>query len=251
MQNINFKDFVKEIFENEGKLSSAYSAFHRYSLANCWLAMKQTGNLEPINTYKGWQKLGRQVKKGSKAIELMMPITCKRKFEDKNGEEAEATFQRFIYRKNWFSLSQTEGEEYSPEPFNGFCVEKAMAELKINREKFSHHSGNCQGYAIPSEKVIAINPVAYNPFKTTIHEIAHCLMHDSEQAHDSAALPICEKELEAEGVAYMVCAALNKRDGLEYSRGYIQHWIKRDDVAQKHFRRIMATANKILQAGRQ
>jgi len=45
-----------------------------------------------------------------------MPVTCKRtvKAQDQNGSdiEPEITFKRFVFRRNWFMLGQTDGAEY-------------------------------------------------------------------------------------------------------------------------------------------
>jgi antirestriction protein ArdC len=46
----------------------------------------------PLNTYKGWQELGRYVKKGEQGITLCMPLTVKKKKtnpETKQDEEEE------------------------------------------------------------------------------------------------------------------------------------------------------------------
>ena len=60
----------------------AYSAFHNYSIGNQILALVQCQlrGLEPgpINTFPGWQALGRNVKRGERALILCMPITRKR-----------------------------------------------------------------------------------------------------------------------------------------------------------------------------
>src|ERR1051325_5653689 len=104
-----------------GVIAQAYREFWNYSVGNQLLALFQCLERElplgPIHTFIGWMELGRYVKKGEKAISLCMPVTCKT--SDKSGEEkpdkTEAeTFTRFIYRRNWFVLSQTEGAEYVP-----------------------------------------------------------------------------------------------------------------------------------------
>ena len=83
-----------------------------------------------------------------------------------------------------------------------------MAALEIKIEKFAMVNGNCQGYAKPNENLIAINPLASDPFKTSIHEMAHCLLHKDEESetlnHAETLLPRSIKELEAEGTAYLV-----------------------------------------------
>jgi hypothetical protein len=66
----------------------AYSAFHQYSVGNQLLALVQCHmrGLQPgpINTFPGWQALGRNVKGGEHALVLCMPITRKRRNEEAN-----------------------------------------------------------------------------------------------------------------------------------------------------------------------
>jgi hypothetical protein len=105
-----------------GTISAAYSAFHNYSLGNIMLAMIQCHargiSLGPLASFNRWKELGRYVRKGEKAIELCMPITCKRTIEttDASGDTVndDATFTRFVFRRNWFVLSQTDGNPYAP-----------------------------------------------------------------------------------------------------------------------------------------
>jgi antirestriction protein ArdC len=93
--------------------------------------------------------------------------------------------------------------------------------------------------------------MAYGPYKTTIHEIAHCLLHKDEDGKiiDENNLETSVKEFEAETTAYLVCCALGKFDHLEYSRGYIRGWINQDDVREANFKRAFESANQILKAG--
>ena len=55
--------------------------FYNYSIGNQILAIVQCQlrGLEagPINTFPGWQALGRNVKRGERALTLCMPITRK------------------------------------------------------------------------------------------------------------------------------------------------------------------------------
>ncbi len=68
-----------EAVNKPGLIMKAYSAFHQYSVGNQLLALVQCHirGLEPgpINTFPGWQALGRNVKRGERALVLCMPIT--------------------------------------------------------------------------------------------------------------------------------------------------------------------------------
>jgi len=83
--------------------------------------------------------------------------------------ETEIVFKRFVYKRNWFMLSQTD---------------EALQTLNVEEMPFEMLNGNCQGYA--KGRQIAINPLAQLSAKTTFHELAHIeLGHTSEAVHDS------------------------------------------------------------------
>lgn len=242
----DYEKIVHEALNEPGRMAAAYSAFWNYSLGNQFLAMFQLGKAEPINTYKGWQSLGRQVRKGEKAIELLMPVT--KEVEADNGETETRRF--FIARKNWFGLHQTDGEEYAP-PVPGFDTDKLLAELSITQEPFQHTDGNCMGYALPGKRVIAVSPVAYDAFKTKLHEVGHVLLHgEVDRFVDGRELEHSVRECEAELTAYLVKTSLGQLDNLEYSRGYIQHYLGADTKEKIRYGKVFAAADAILKAGR-
>lgn len=241
----NYEAIVTEALTNAGKLHECYSLFHNYSLGNQWLAMMQLPQAEPINTFKGWQKLGRNVKKGEKAIALLMPVTITDK------DDADKKRVIFVSKRNWFGLSQTQGAEYVAPSVPNFDLVQALSTLQITQESFQYTNGNFQGYAKPADKVIAISPLAVDAFKTSIHEIAHCLLHDSESMHDAGTLPSDVKEVEAELTAYLVKSVLGLTANLEYSRGYIQRWMQDAEQEKVRFSKVFGAVDKILKAGTQ
>src|SRR5439155_21709631 len=111
--DIQFRQLLEEAVTKPGTLMRAYSLFWNYSLGNQILALIQANNrgiqLGPIASFNRWKELGRYVKKGQNAIELCMPVTCKRTVKetraDGNDVETEATFKRFVFPGNWFMLS--------------------------------------------------------------------------------------------------------------------------------------------------
>ena len=249
-----------------GVMSKAYSAFYEYSLGNAFLAASQLIArqlpISPIASYRKWLELGRQVKNGEKAIALVMPVTVKSKSKDEGkdgggneaGEPPGSARTIFILKNNWFALCQTDGAEYAQEVVTPkWDKVRALDALGITEQDFSSMSGNAQGYAIPNEKKLAINPLAALPWKTTFHEMAHCLLHSAEaQMADGELLQRCIKEAEAESVAYLCCATLDL-PGLEQSRAYIQHWLgseeQSEEFKKKSAARVFSAANKILKAG--
>jgi len=266
MEKPDWNSLFEQALTQPGVMSKAYSVFYEYSLGNAFLAACQLFDrklpISPIATFNKWKELGRMVKKGEKAIKLVMPVQVKIKSKDDDGDEAgiadkdqvAATKTIFILKNNWFTLCQTDGAEHAHEVvIPKWDKAKALAALGITEQDFSHMNGNAQGYAIPNEKKLAINPLAALPWKTTFHEMAHCLLHSSEaQMADGEMLLKCIKEAEAESVAYLCCATL-ELPGLEQSRAYIQHWLdskeQSEEFKKKSAARVFSAANKILKAG--
>src|ERR1700745_3197015 len=112
-----FAELLQQAVTEPGIISRAYSAFHGYSIGNRILALFQCAQRGiqpgPIATFMGWKDKGRYVRKGEKAITLCMPVTCKRTPTDQPADDPHQpeTFTRFVYRPNWFVLSQTDGQE--------------------------------------------------------------------------------------------------------------------------------------------
>lgn len=251
-ENAQWAALLSDAVNKPGILSSAYSAFHNYSIGNqmlAWGQLHQRGiPLGPIATFKDWQKLGRQVKKGEKAISLVMPVTVNKK--DETGEKTGDSFTWFALKPRWFVLSQTDGEDYVHEAKTpDWDPALALAALDIQEIAFESADGNCQGYA--SSRQIAVNPIAALPHKTRFHELAHVVLgHTAEGTmQDDERTPRDIREVEAECVAY-ICVSLLGLSGQLESRGYIQHWLAGAEIGDKSAQKIFAAADKILKAGK-
>ena len=106
-----------------------------------------------------------------------------------------------------------------------------------------------QGFA--RGRAVAVSPVAALPHKTLFHELAHVVLgHTAEGAQeDDEQTPRSLREVEAESVALLCCAAL-ELPGLTYARGYIQHWhASGQPIPEKSAARIFKAADAILRAG--
>ena len=254
-----------EAVNKPGLIMEAYSAFHSYSIGNQILAMVQCQmrGLEPgpINTFPGWQALGRSVKRGERALILCMPIIRKCRDEEadegeRNEENGERTFTSFMHKARWFVISQTIGDEFTPPRLPEWDAERALAALDIEQIPFTDTDGNCQGYAT-RKRQIAINPLAQLPAKTVFHEAAHVILGHVVEADftDTERTPKNLREVEAEAVALLCCEALNL-EGAEYCRGYIQNWLcpaigyNGDGIPEKSAQKIFRAADQILRAGR-
>jgi antirestriction protein ArdC len=247
----NWTDLLNQAINQPGLILKAYSAFHNYSIGNQIAAMVQCQMrglpIGPLNTYKGWQNLNRQVRKGEKALLLCMPLT--RKIKNTGGEDEEV-ITTFAWKPHWFTLSQTSGETMPPIEIPMWNKDRALAALNITQVKFQHPDGNCQGYARNRE--IAISPLATLPRKTLLHEIAHIeLGHCAESDfNDSEQTPRNLREVEAESCAFLLCESL-ELPGSEFARGYIQAYLKGETIPEKSAQKIFGAADRILRAGRE
>src|SRR5262249_36047377 len=119
-EEIQFRQLLDEAVQKPGTLMRAYSLFWNYSLGNQIIALIQANRrsipLGPIASVNRWKELGRFVKRGEKAIELCMPVTMKRTVKEQGDDghetQTEVTFKRFVFRRNWFMLAQTDGQPF-------------------------------------------------------------------------------------------------------------------------------------------
>jgi hypothetical protein len=158
-------------------------------------------------------------------------------------------FTKFVYRPNWFTLAQTDGDPLAEQPIPAWDKDRALGALNIAEVPFDRLDGNTLGFA--RDRSIAINPVNPLPHKTTFHELAHVLLgHTTESPqHDGELTPRSLKECEAEAVALLCCAALDL-PGVEFSRGYIQSWWGQGNpIPERSAQRILKVADQILKAG--
>lgn len=262
----SWADLLKEAITRPGIIHEGYSRFWNYSFGNQLLALMQCRErgIEPgpLASFNRWKELGRHVKKGEKAITLCMPIKIKcREWDQKRqdaglieGDEVQSAGFRtaFVFKRNWFVLSQTDGEPYKPEPMPDWDKERALASLDIREEPFSLTDGNCQGYATKT-RAVSVSPIASLPHKTMFHEIAHIMLghlgtEEASQMSDGDHTPRSIKEAEAEAVALLCCESLGL-PGCDYARGYIQSWLDGQELPDNSARKILQTADRILKAG--
>ncbi len=267
--SVDWSQMLEEAITSPGVLSTAYTAFWNYSIGNQLIAlfdcMRRGIPAGPIHTFKGWIKLGRHVRRGEKAIELCMPVSWIEKVDPKKylkPNENAADHQhvvlrrRFIFKPNWFVLAQTDGADLPPQPIPDWCAERALSVLQITEVPFDLLDGNCQGFA--RDRKIAVSPVAYHPERTRFHEMAHILLgHTAETTltDGQERTPRDLREVEAEAVAYLCIQCLGL-GGEEFSRGYLQHWLKsiphpagEKPIPEKSVHRIFHAADQILKAG--
>lgn len=283
--HLAWERLLEQALNEPGLVCAAYQSFHRFSIGNAILATVQLADkIGPLATFKQWLAKGRAVKKGEKAIVLVMPVQVKIGGEQgriggkqsadaagsvEDGADAPssagaATRTVFVYRARWFSYYQTQpkdGAEESAEPELDLApewdAERALRTLGIRREGYAQVDGNMLGYSRLGDgaPIVAVSPLSPHPMKTLFHELGHCALGHLDKI-DPQRKGECEAE--AECVAYLMCASLGVHsEAMAASRGYIQRWLEASaavDGAQgftnRSARRIFAAVQKILAAGK-
>lgn len=247
-RTIEWAKLLDQALTTPGSVGNVYNRFYNYSFLNCLLLMMQ-GATEPVATYDRWQKMGRQVRKGEKAKEIVRPITVKIKDED--DADKVRMFQKFKHVRCLFEYSQTDGEELPPFEIPYWNVGRAHLALNIHRIAYDSLDGNTQGYS--RERGYALNPVAVYPEKTRMHEIAHIMLgHTTQDFHAEYVLHRGLAEFQAEATAFLVMKELDvlTDEMATVSRGYVQGWLGSNKPSDAAVRAVFKAVTEITRAGR-
>ena len=242
------------------------AAFHTYSFSNVQLILAQRPDASRVAGFKTWEKLGRMVRKGEKAIWILAPRFYKPKDNevatyDQDGnapDDAEETKMKVYFKAvPVFALEQTEGEPL-PEVVRRLKGDEdggAFTRLKIFSESrgcpvtVEAIAGRSNGYFAPLENRIVVREglAPVQACKTLAHEIAHSFLHTDIEVY-RAHRGDCE--LEVESVAFVVLHHLGIDAG-DYSFGYVAGWQGGDEAATKALKasaqRIQMTAKTIIE----
>jgi hypothetical protein len=227
--------------------------FHRYSFGNALLIAMQRPDASQVAGFHAWRRMGRYVQAGEKGIAILAPIVPRFRIADEEtGDETIVVGSPRRFRvAHVFDVSQTAGRELPTAPVTklqgdapaelydrlravaaslGFTVEEDYLPDEVN--------GTCSH----RDRLITVE-VRNDPLmqvKTLAHELAHAILHGE------TTLPRERRELEAESVAYIVCADLGI-DSAAYSFGYLASWSAGGDDAH---RAITDSAGRIQKAAR-
>lgn len=138
--------------ENWQRYLLAQSVFWQYSFHNVLLILRQCPHASMVTGFRGWQKLGRWVRKGEKGIVILAPIF--RKVEDGDEEKAIGGFKPVYV----FDISQTDGKPLpdiekklpkgdNPQLFAKLEQVSSAMGLKLLRKKSNQPKGFIPGRA--------------------------------------------------------------------------------------------------------
>ena len=232
--------------------------FHSYSANNVLLVLAQRPDATRVAGYKTWQALGRQVRKGERAIYIFAPRPYLVREKDEAGDEEARQVLAFRSVAVW-DISQTDGQPLpamDAPALTGDVGEYTYRELVI----FAAHEGvtvtnhdpntdgddsrsTYHGYYSPGRKLIFVKRAApAQMVKTLIHELGHHLDPELRMA------PPAERETVAEATAF-VAAAPEGLDTSSYSFPYIAFWAGQQNgpaLITSVISRVQVTARQII-----
>jgi antirestriction protein ArdC len=261
---------VRALLTSEGwrRWAETRATFHRYSFGNCLLIALQRPDATQVAGFRKWQQLGRQVRKGEKAIRILAPlIVGGSKDERSQVRSAGLTMQptasekmpeesvRVLFRGvSVFDIAQTDGEalpEPPCEPITGSSHESYLGPLKDHARSMGiavyeyEPTSEAQGFYDESGKriVISTSLAPNGKVRTLIHELAHA--HGVTYKEYSRG----EAEVIVECAAYIVCGAIGLDTSGE-SVSYLAGWGESGDLdaIRKHAEVVDRIARDIEQA---
>jgi hypothetical protein len=200
--------------------------------------------------YREWQKMGRQVRKGSQAIWILAPNKYKIETENEQTGEKDTAFALRGFRPaGVFAIEDTDGPEL-PKPallageapaaiWDGVTDLLQEAGYTVNREPIESRAN---GDTDPRTKRVRVD-LRLSPMqalKTLVHEWNHVSL-GHVQSIEEYQLHRGLQEVEAESATYVTMGALGF-DTSAYSFDYITGWAKGDPKL------LMATAERVLTA---
>ncbi len=225
--------------------------FHSYSFNNVMLIYRQNPDATFVAGSHAWRRnFSRHVKKGERGIRILAPVG----FRSKDPFTGEESMKIGFRMTTVFDVSQTEGR-----PLPEFEIPRLKEQIENYEEVmkvlrlvspvpvvFKTLSPMIHGYYSREKKEIVLNENLgeSQTVKTLIHEIAHAMVHDSEDAAEEKPSEI--REIEAESIAYSVCRYYGLDTG-EFSFPYLALFSKTKLNLQKDsMTLIQKTASQLI-----
>jgi len=250
---------------------------HQYSFNNLLLIWAQRPSATAVASYRTWQGLDRQVRRGEKALRVMAPITRNVAVTDDHGQPVNGADGRPQRRHQVvgfrpapvFDLSQTDGPPV-PEPQrpalltgqapaglrDALAKEVAERGYRLLRSPLTELNGANGVTRVDHREVWVRDDVDdAQAAKTLAHELAHVILHaqPGEADHDTCA---GIREVEAESVAHLIMA-IHQVDTGAYTFPYVAIWayplaavehVPMADIVARTGSRVLAAAREILDA---
>ena len=256
------QDSLQELVTSEDwqRALAVAARFHDYSFANTHLIWAQSlaRGFTPsrVAGYRAWQDLGRHVRKGERGLQILAPVIRKVSPENVKEEEEEEEEKRVVGFRvvHVFDIAQTNGEPLPEVPIalvqgdlpahwkqvRGLITDSGFDLQVADLDRLGEANGVTDWNR--RDVVVRTGLPGAQRFKTAVHELAHIRLHEP----NSDGRPSCRGvvEVEAESVAYMVCAGLGI-DSTGYSLPYVASWSGGDVT------KVATTANRVIACARE
>jgi len=178
--------------------------------------------------FRQWNDAGRHVKKGAKAIYILVPRMIKREVASETGEPEEKEVLAGFMGRPVFRVEDTEGEpldyeqlELPPLPLMERAKQWGLS-VKAVPGNYHYH-----GYFSQEKREIGL---ASKDEAVFFHELAHCAHH--RLVGDLRTVPPWEKEVVAELAAAALCRIVGKESQyLGSSFQYIRHFAEQEGLS--------------------
>ena len=243
--------------EDWARMLDVAARFHHYSPNNVLLILSQMPTASRVAGFQTWKSLDRWVRKGEHGIRILAP--CRYKVEDhETGED------RWILRGftvvSVFDISQTDGAELDEPIMPALLDGEAPAglwqslEMQVSAAGFSlvrcdsaAEIGGANGRTDFGARTVTVRADVSDAqaCKTLAHELGHILC-----GHEAELFAGCRGrlEVEAESVAYIVCASAGMV-AEAYSLPYVARWSGGDaDVVRQTAQKVVQVAGVLCSA---
>lgn len=244
---------IEAVMNTEGfeRWLRALARFHSYSFGNVCLIMAQKPDATAVAGYRKWQELGRQVKKGERAIRILVPHV-RRVGETTEGDPVYAA--RSFGAGAVFDISQTEGDALPPGPRAELLTGESSETPRLRTAilawlgstgvpvTWDALNGPRGMYKIIDKSIVVDNALGPDQeLQTLFHEAAHYI---AGHATNDAA---CDAETVAESAAYVVSAHYGLDTG-RHTFPYVASWAQDKEVFKRNLAAIQQTADVLIRA---
>jgi len=198
------------------------AAFHRYSLSNVLLILSQREDATQVAGYRAWQKLGRQVRKGERGIQIIGTGERTTTEEDEKTGEESTKRRRVFFPVSVFDIGQTEvmeGADEVTQPahqldgedeagiYDAVAAYLTAQGWNVSREPAGEGRN---GYTTNEGRRVVVdsNLSPAQAAKTALHEAGHVTLGHLAEDFTEYLTHRGRYEVEAESVAYVLAGLL-------------------------------------------
>jgi hypothetical protein len=200
-----------------------------------------------VQGFVAWKKVGRTVKKGSKGIGIIAPMSYKAKDKEAPNDDKKNVIRGFKV-VHVFDVSQTEGEDLpifaiaTGDPGENVAAIESLIRSQGILLDYEEIPSGADGVSRTGQIVVRPDLPPATTLMVLIHEYAHSCLHQTEHRKETTKTI---RETEAEAVAHVVGQALGLQS-LQQSVDYIQLYNGDEKVLTDSMEYIQKTAAHIL-----